>query len=159
MLKSIRLAATTASTGPLPLDQPSDDARAAVYQGANTPNHTINPRRPRTSRSNGGSRLRRTRHHAAEFHAQAGPDQVTDADIRARIQEHWDASERGDVELEHAIYAVDGVLDYPQSANASACTAVGSTDPGDFSSPGPFLTLVERWNGSSWSIQRSPSPG
>ena len=39
-----------------------------------------------------------------------------------------------------------------------ACTAVGSTIP-SFSSRGPFLTLVERWNGSSWSIQRSPSPG
>jgi hypothetical protein len=38
-----------------------------------------------------------------------------DADIRARIQEHWNASERGDGETEHAIYAVDGILDYPQS--------------------------------------------
>jgi ketosteroid isomerase-like protein len=40
---------------------------------------------------------------------------MTDADIRARIQEHWDASERGDIETEHAIYATDGILDYPQS--------------------------------------------
>jgi hypothetical protein len=38
-----------------------------------------------------------------------------DVDIRARIQEHWEASERGDVELEHAIYADDAILDYPQS--------------------------------------------
>jgi hypothetical protein len=36
-------------------------------------------------------------------------------DIRARIQEHWDASERGDSDTEHAIYAVDAILDYPQS--------------------------------------------
>jgi hypothetical protein len=36
-------------------------------------------------------------------------------DTRARIQEHWDASERGDVEAEHAIYAEDAILDYPQS--------------------------------------------
>jgi hypothetical protein len=36
-------------------------------------------------------------------------------DIRARIQEHWDASERGDVDTEHAIYATDAILDYPQS--------------------------------------------
>ncbi|MFC4588426.1 nuclear transport factor 2 family protein [Sphaerisporangium corydalis] len=44
-------------------------------------------------------------------------DSATDpeADIRARIQRHWDASERGDVETEHAIYAADAVLDYPQS--------------------------------------------
>ncbi|MFZ0972312.1 MAG: hypothetical protein WAN22_08805 [Solirubrobacteraceae bacterium] len=38
-----------------------------------------------------------------------------DADIRARIQEHWDASERGDADVEHAIYAADAILDYPQS--------------------------------------------
>jgi SnoaL-like domain len=38
-----------------------------------------------------------------------------DADIRARIQQHWEASERGDIDAEHAIYAPDAILDYPQS--------------------------------------------
>ncbi len=38
-----------------------------------------------------------------------------EADIRARIQQHWEASERGDLEAEHAIYAADAILDYPQS--------------------------------------------
>ena len=38
-----------------------------------------------------------------------------DADIRAGIQQHWEASERGDVDAEHAIYADDAILDYPQS--------------------------------------------
>ena len=38
-----------------------------------------------------------------------------DAETRARIQQHWDASESGDSDTEHAIYAVDGILDYPQS--------------------------------------------
>ncbi len=38
-----------------------------------------------------------------------------DGDIRARIQEHWHASERGDIDAEHAIYALDAILDYPQS--------------------------------------------
>jgi len=38
-----------------------------------------------------------------------------DADIRARIQEHWEASERRDGDAEHAIYAADAILDYPQS--------------------------------------------
>ncbi len=42
-------------------------------------------------------------------------DADRDADVRARIQEHWEASERGDVELEHRIYAADAILDYPQS--------------------------------------------
>jgi hypothetical protein len=38
-----------------------------------------------------------------------------DAETRVRIEEHWAASERGDVDTEHAIYADDAVLDYPQS--------------------------------------------
>jgi len=40
-----------------------------------------------------------------------------DPDIRIRtaIEEHWQASERGDIEAEHAIYAADAILDYPQS--------------------------------------------
>ena len=41
----------------------------------------------------------------------SGPD----ADFRARLQQHWEASERGDVDAEHAIYAPDAILDYPQS--------------------------------------------
>jgi hypothetical protein len=38
-----------------------------------------------------------------------------DADFRARLRGHWEASESGDIEAEHAIYADDGILDYPQS--------------------------------------------
>ncbi|QKZ23944.1 nuclear transport factor 2 family protein [Streptomyces chartreusis] len=38
-----------------------------------------------------------------------------DSGIRAAIEEHWRASERGDLEAEHAVYAEDAVLDYPQS--------------------------------------------
>ena len=34
---------------------------------------------------------------------------------RAAIEEHWRASESGDIDLEHAIYAEEAVLDYPQS--------------------------------------------
>ncbi len=38
-----------------------------------------------------------------------------DAGIRARLEQHWEASERGDIDAEHAIYAEDAILDYPQS--------------------------------------------
>jgi hypothetical protein len=38
-----------------------------------------------------------------------------DDEHRARIMEHWQASEQGDGQAEHAIYADDAVLDYPQS--------------------------------------------
>lgn len=34
---------------------------------------------------------------------------------KAAIEAHWSASESGDVEAEHAIYADDAVLEYPQS--------------------------------------------
>jgi hypothetical protein len=33
----------------------------------------------------------------------------------AALKEHWRASEAGDLEAEHAIYAEDATLDYPQS--------------------------------------------
>ncbi|GAA1440769.1 nuclear transport factor 2 family protein [Leifsonia poae] len=35
--------------------------------------------------------------------------------IRAAVEEHWRASEAGDTDIEHAIYAEDAILDYPQS--------------------------------------------
>ncbi len=38
-----------------------------------------------------------------------------DPQIRAAIEEHWRASERGDIGVEHAIYRRDAILDYPQS--------------------------------------------
>ena len=38
-----------------------------------------------------------------------------DARTRALIEEHWKASDRGDVDTEHAIYAADAILEYPQS--------------------------------------------
>jgi SnoaL-like domain len=38
-----------------------------------------------------------------------------DARTRARIEQHWKASEDGDADTEHAIYADDAILDYPQS--------------------------------------------
>jgi len=39
----------------------------------------------------------------------------SDTEISARIMAHWQASEQGDSEAEHAIYAADAILDYPQS--------------------------------------------
>jgi hypothetical protein len=34
---------------------------------------------------------------------------------RAAIEQHWAASEAGDIEVEHRLYAEDAVLEYPQS--------------------------------------------
>ena len=38
-----------------------------------------------------------------------------DARTRSQLEQHWAASERGDIDTEHAIYAEDAILDYPQS--------------------------------------------
>ena len=38
-----------------------------------------------------------------------------DTMTRARLEQHWEASEHGDIDAEHAIYAADAILDYPQS--------------------------------------------
>jgi hypothetical protein len=48
-----------------------------------------------------------------ERHIIAG--MTTDLEKRAAIEQHWAASEAGDSELEHRLYAEDAVLDYPQS--------------------------------------------
>jgi hypothetical protein len=38
-----------------------------------------------------------------------------DASTRARLEQHWKAPDRGGIGTEHAIYAADAILDYPQS--------------------------------------------
>ena len=49
----------------------------------------------------------------------------------------------------------DNVLSGIACPSTTNCFAVGTNRDGDFSSK----TLVERWNGASWSIVASPSPG
>ncbi|PPQ20329.1 hypothetical protein CV770_06100 [Bradyrhizobium sp. AC87j1] len=40
---------------------------------------------------------------------------MNDQAVLAALQRHWDASDANDFEVEHDIYRVDAVLDYPQS--------------------------------------------
>jgi len=42
-----------------------------------------------------------------------------DARTRSRLEQHWKASECGDIEVEHAIYTADAILDYPSRGSAS----------------------------------------
>jgi hypothetical protein len=51
--------------------------------------------------------------------------------------------------------AVGSNLNDVSCSSATACSAVGSYNA---SSTGPELTLVERWNGNTWSIQNTPIP-
>src|SRR5277367_925200 len=41
--------------------------------------------------------------------------QEQEAQIRAALDKHWQASASGDVDTEHEIYADDSICDYPQS--------------------------------------------
>ena len=40
---------------------------------------------------------------------------MTDDEVRAALQRHWDASDANDFAVEHDIYRADAVLEYPQS--------------------------------------------
>ncbi len=40
---------------------------------------------------------------------------MRDDDVRAALEQHWAASDAGDFEAEHRIYADHAVLEYPQS--------------------------------------------
>jgi hypothetical protein len=58
---------------------------------------------------------------------------TSDTEKRAALDEHWQASDRGDTEAEHAIYGADAILDYPQSGERyrgrDAIAAQRSTHP------------------------------
>ena len=44
-----------------------------------------------------------------------GASAMSDDDVRAALQRHWDASDANDFATEHQIYRADAVLEYPQS--------------------------------------------
>ena len=73
-----------------------------------------------------------------------------DAETRARIVEHWTASERGDVETEHAIYAEDGILDYPQSGERFRGRATIQAQRGGHPAQRRFTILRIRGGGDLW---------
>ena len=72
-----------------------------------------------------------------------------DADdrIRRAIEGHWQASEDGDSESEHAIYEVDAILDYPQSGERFQGRAAIAAQRGTHPAQRHFTVL--RINGSA----------
>jgi hypothetical protein len=73
-----------------------------------------------------------------------------DARTRAAIEEHWRESERGDVEAEHAIYAADAILDYPQSGERFLGRAKISEQRGGHPASRHFTVLRISGGGSLW---------
>ncbi|HEY7277069.1 MAG TPA: nuclear transport factor 2 family protein [Trebonia sp.] len=73
-----------------------------------------------------------------------------DARIRARLEQHWVASEDGDVDTEHAIYAEDAILDYPQSGERFRGRSQIQAQRGGHPADRHFKVLRIRGGGDLW---------
>ncbi len=80
---------------------------------------------------------------------------------RYALIEHWNGSAwsivKGPPPSAHLTAGLSGV----SCSGVSDCTAVGSSTrivPQPTTGPPPVRTLVEHWNGSAWSIVKSPNP-
>ncbi len=74
----------------------------------------------------------------------------SDTQTRAALEEHWRASERGDIEGEHAIYRVDAILDYPQSGERFRGRAAISAQRGGHPASRHFTVLRIVGGGDLW---------
>jgi hypothetical protein len=74
----------------------------------------------------------------------------SDAQTRAQIEQHWAASESGDSDTEHAIYATDGILDYPQSGERFRGRSKIQAQRGGHPAERHFIVLRIRGGGDLW---------
>jgi hypothetical protein len=70
--------------------------------------------------------------------------------VRAVIEEHWRASERGDSEAEHAIYAADAILHYPQSGERFRGRSAIAAQRGEHPATRHFAVERIMGSGSLW---------
>ena len=77
---------------------------------------------------------------------------TTDRDVRtrARLEQHWTASEDGDTDTEHAIYAADAILDYPQSGERFRGRSKIQAQRGGHPAERHFTVLRIRGGGDLW---------
>jgi SnoaL-like domain len=73
-----------------------------------------------------------------------------DERTRARIEQHWTASESGDIDTEHAIYAADAILDYPQSGERFRGRSKIQAQRGGHPAERHFTVLRIRGSGDLW---------
>jgi SnoaL-like domain len=73
-----------------------------------------------------------------------------DARTRARLEQHWNASDRGDIDTEHAIYAADAILDYPQSGERFRGRSKIQAQRGGHPAERHFTILRIRGGGDLW---------
>jgi hypothetical protein len=79
-------------------------------------------------------------------------NRTTDRDVRtrARLEQHWKASDRGDTDTEHAIYAADAILDYPQSGERFRGRSKIQAQRGGHPAERHFTILKIRGGGDLW---------
>lgn len=77
-------------------------------------------------------------------------DPIPDGTARARIEEHWRASESGDTDAEHEIYADDAILDYPQSGERFRGRPAIQAQRGGHPAERHFTVLRIRGGGDLW---------
>ncbi len=70
------------------------------------------------------------------------------------LAERWDGTSWTIQSTPNPSGSNNSVLDGVSCTSPSACTAVGQYD-----SAGTNVTLAERWDGTSWTIQTTPNPG
>ena len=70
------------------------------------------------------------------------------------VIEHWNGSEWAIQTAPEPTGTLNSLLEGVACSSATACTAVGYYE----NSSGVTLPLAERWNGTEWSIQTTPSP-
>jgi hypothetical protein len=73
-----------------------------------------------------------------------------DARTRTRLEQHWKASDQGDVDTEHAIYAADAILDYPQSGERFRDRSTIQAQRGGHPAERHFTVLRIRGGGDLW---------
>lgn len=66
------------------------------------------------------------------------------------VREHWRASESGDLEAEHAMYAIDAVLHYPQSGERFRGRSTISAQRGGHAAVRHFTVSRIVGSGSVW---------
>jgi hypothetical protein len=72
---------------------------------------------------------------------------------RASIEEHWRASENGDIDTEHAIYAEDAILDYPQSGERFRGRTKIAAQRGGHPAERHFTVLRITGDGNLWTSE------
>jgi SnoaL-like domain len=82
--------------------------------------------------------------------AEVNPTMDGDARTRARLEQHWKASDGGDIDTEHAIYAADAILDYPQSGERFRGRSKIQAQRGGHPAERRFTILRIRGGGDLW---------